>query len=145
MRRPYPMSGKSNDQKKMTARESFLYAMGWFWFVVGFIGAFLPLLPTVPFWLISAACWARSSPQMHGWLLARPKVGPVIAEWEKHGTIRPRAKAFSVGTMAVLMSYPIFFRHMQLWAKAGVAITFVCVSLFILTRPSEAGAVRKSK
>lgn len=125
--------------QKMTTKERILYALGWFWFVVGVIGAFLPILPTVPFWLISAACWARSSPQMHGWLLSRPQVGPVIAEWEKHGTIRPRAKMWSVGTMAVLMSYPIFFRSMPLWAKISVAVTFVLVSTFILTRPSAPG------
>lgn len=118
-------------------KEKFLAAVGWIFFVVGLIGAFLPLLPTVPFWLISAAAWARSSPKMHGWLLSRPKVGPVIAEWERSGTIRPRAKAVSVSTMALLMSYPIFFRHFPFWAKLGIAATFVSVSLFILTRPSR--------
>lgn len=123
--------------EQMTFKGRFLFAFGWFWFGVGVIGAFLPILPTVPFWLIAAACWARSSPKTHEWLLTRPKVGPVIRDWERYGMIRPRAKVFSVSTMALLMSYPVFVRHIPIWAKISIAVTGVSVSLFILTRPSR--------
>lgn len=135
------MSGQKHNpitrDEPMTVKERILFAMGWFWFAIGVIGAFLPILPTVPFWLISAACWARSSPRMHSWLLSRPKVGPVIADWERYGMIRPRAKAFSITTMALMMSYPVFVRHIPYWAKVSIAVTGVSVSLFILTRPSR--------
>lgn len=78
--------------------------------VLGIIGLFLPVLPTTPFVLLTAACWSRSVPRWHGWLLAQPKVGPIIEQWERNRTVPRRVKlvatAFvvpSIGTSTYLM------------------------------------------
>ena len=55
-------------------------------------GVVLPLLPATPFVLLSAYCFARSSPRLHGWLLAHKLFGPLIRNWEQHRAISPRAK-----------------------------------------------------
>jgi len=64
------------------------------WLIFGFtalilaiIGIILPLLPTVPFLLLAAFCFARSSEKIHKWLLNHPKYGPPIHNWQNSGSI----------------------------------------------------------
>ena len=53
----------------------FLAALGCLSFVLGVVGIFVPLLPTTPFLLLSAALWVRSSPRLYDWLLAHSLQG----------------------------------------------------------------------
>ncbi|MDO5059604.1 MAG: YbaN family protein, partial [Neisseria sp.] len=50
-------------------------------FSLGVIGIFLPVLPTTPFILLAAACWAKASPRFHQWLLNHRYFGPMVADW----------------------------------------------------------------
>jgi hypothetical protein len=54
--------------------------LGVFFLLIGGVGVVLPLLPTTPFVLVAAACFARSSPGMHAWLLGSRVFGPVIGD-----------------------------------------------------------------
>ncbi|MGI9435186.1 MAG: YbaN family protein [Geminicoccaceae bacterium] len=71
--------------------------------LLGFVGIFLPLLPTTPFLLLSAFCFARSSDRLHRWLLAHPIFGPMIENWRRYRAIARSAKiAATVACSAVL-------------------------------------------
>ena len=63
---------------------------------LGIAGIFLPLLPTTPFLLLSAALWVRSSPRLYAWLLAHPRMGPYIRDFREHRAIPLRAKLLSL-------------------------------------------------
>lgn len=70
----------------------------------GFVGVFLPLVPTVPLMLLAAYCFARSNPAWERRLLDHPRFGPPIRTWRERGAIPRRAKAWStvlVGISAV--------------------------------------------
>lgn len=68
---------------------------------LGFLGIFLPVLPTVPFLILAAACFARSSERLEHWLLAHPRFGPLLSDWRERGAIPWRAKQMSLGGSAL--------------------------------------------
>lgn len=74
---------------------------GLFFFGLGTVGAFLPLLPTVPFLLLAVFCFARGNPAWEARLLAHPKWGPPLREWRERRAIPRRAKIAALATMAV--------------------------------------------
>jgi uncharacterized membrane protein YbaN (DUF454 family) len=102
---------------------------------LGIAGVVLPLLPTTPFVLLSAYCFANSSPRLHDWLLANRTFGPLIRNWEQHRAIAPRAKLLAVLSMAA-----VFGISFLVGASERViiiqAVILPATCLFILTRPS---------
>jgi uncharacterized membrane protein YbaN (DUF454 family) len=74
---------------------------GMFFVGLAFIGAFLPLLPTTPFLLVAAACFAKSSPRMHKMLLENKVFGPMIYHWEQSRSIPKRAKIVSLSSIVI--------------------------------------------
>ena len=67
--------------------------------VLGIIGIFLPFLPTTPFILLTATCWAQASPRFHNWLYHHRYFGPIIQNWENNGAVPRKAKFFAIGMM----------------------------------------------
>lgn len=102
---------------------------------LGIAGVVLPLLPTTPFVLLAAWAFANGSPRLHAWLLANRTFGPMIANWQQHGAIAPRAKLIAVLSMAA-----VFGLSFVLGAPERViiiqAVILPATALFILTRPS---------
>ena len=67
---------------------------------LGLVGVMLPLLPTTPFMLLAAACFAKSSPRLHDWLLNHRVFGPSIRDWRDYRAISPKAKRMAIAAMA---------------------------------------------
>lgn len=109
-------------------------AIGWLSVGLGVVGAALPLLPTVPFLLLAAFCFARSSQRVHDWLLAHPKLGPPIHDWRARGAIRRRVKWIATASIAVGFAIP-FAMGVRTEVLIIQAAVLTCVSVFIWTRP----------
>lgn len=115
--------------------------MVWFWWVVGFaglglaiVGTILPIMPTVPFLIVAAYGFNRSSPRFHAMLMNHRVFGPQIQEWQDHRAIDPRVKAFVVVSMAIGLSISFFLLPRQWWlAQLGV---LSAVAVYIVTRPN---------
>ncbi len=109
---------------------------GHLFLILGFIGVFLPLLPTTPFILLSAFCYSKGSERMHQWLLQNKIFGPLILEWRARGAIKLKAKIISTLMIVALFSYTLIFVQVSIAIKVIVAMTGLCVLGFILTRPN---------
>lgn len=102
---------------------------------VGFIGIFLPLLPTTPFVLLAAFCFARANPAWEARLLADPRFGPSIIAWRERGAIPAYAKRMAIFMMA-LSSLICWFWIPNGWHWTPAA-TCSLVAVWMLSRPSE--------
>lgn len=118
-------------------RNTFLLILGWLSFAVGFIGIFVPLLPTTPFMIVAAACFAKASPRMHGWLLRQKKIGPALRDWEEFGVIRKKAKIMAILLLWLGISFPIVFVKVHIGIKVLLVVIAISVTGFIATRPSQ--------
>lgn len=110
---------------------------GWNCLGLGFIGIFLPLLPTTPFVLLAAFCFSRGSTNLHHWLLNQKTFGPLIRNWQQHGVIRLHVKCTSTALIVLLMGYPIVFGPLSGLIKIVLATIGVGVIAFIWSRPSQ--------
>ncbi|WP_137700955.1 YbaN family protein [Marimonas lutisalis] len=102
---------------------------------LGLAGVILPLVPTVPFMLLAAFFFARSSERLHNWLLSHPQFGPAIVDWQTNGAIRPRVKRISTISIAVVfgISLVLGLRPMVLIIQA---VVLTAVLIFIWSRPN---------
>ena len=73
-----------------------LKIIGVFFVGLAALGAVLPILPTTPFLLVSAGCFAKSSPRLHKMLLSNKIFGPMIYHWQDSRSIPQRAKIIAL-------------------------------------------------
>ncbi len=116
-------------------RGVFLVA-GIFFVALGFIGAFLPVLPTTPFLILAAACFTRSSPRLENWLLQHPRFGSLLRAWRERGAIPVKAKLMALGGMAIGFAGFWFGSHPGPWLTAAVALLMLTGLAYVFTRPS---------
>jgi uncharacterized membrane protein YbaN (DUF454 family) len=124
-----------------TTRQTFinllLKALGFMFVGLGLAGVFLPLLPTTPFLLLAAGCFARSSPAFHDWLLTHRLLGPYIRDWERDRSIPLTAKVTAVVMMAASLSWMAFASNAPAIAVWMAGALLSCVAAWIITRPTS--------
>lgn len=113
-----------------------IFIFGWFSLAMGVIGIFLPLLPTTPFVLLAAACFARSSPKFYAWITSHPHFGPPIANYLAGNGLPLKAKLMAVGLLWVSVGFTSLILVSLIWAKVAMLVTALAVSIYILRLPT---------
>lgn len=105
--------------------------------VVGLVGVFLPVLPTTPFLLVAAACYARASRRFYNALLNNRLLGPAILEWQQHRAIAWRTKLTAIAMMALALATSIVFFVEEPWLRLALALFGVILAAWLYRIPSR--------
>ena len=110
--------------------------LGTLFLLLGLFGLFLPVLPTTPFLLLAAACFARSSRRIFNWLLNNPRFGPLIREWREYRAIPHRAKRIALVLIALSFGISITFFVPGWPAKLAMGVGGLILMVWIARIPS---------
>ncbi len=119
--------------------------LGWAMVALGFIGAFLPLMPTTIFLILASWFFARSSPRLEAWVLDHPRFGPTLRAWNEAGAVSGYAKvAACVGMTA---GFTLFWigAHPSFWLATLVAVPMLASAAYVVTRPAPRDATLKQR
>lgn len=113
----------------------YLYlAAGFAALILAAAGVVLPILPTTPFVLLAAACFARSSKHFHDRLLANRIAGPIIREWIEHRSIPRRIKRWVYFLLAISFGSSILMMPSG-WHQVMLAVLGLILVVFIWRIP----------
>ena len=102
----------------------------------GFVGIFVPLLPTTPFVLLAAFCFSRGSQRCETWLLQHPRFGPMVRDWRADRAIPLRAKQLATLMMALGSAWAWWLMPARLgWLPALVC---AAVAVWMWSLPTAA-------
>ncbi len=119
-----------------------LIAVGWTSVGLGVIGIFIPLLPTVPFLLLAAVCFARSSEVFHRWLVGHPKLGPMINGFLGGEGIPRHAKLMAIAVLWSSILLSVLVLAALLWVKLLLVLIGICVTWYLIGLPIRNGACK---
>lgn len=111
-----------------------LMVLGWIAVVLAALGVVLPLLPTTPFLLLAAWCFARSSPRFHDWLLYRSWFGSYLRHWQDHRALPPGAKWKAVTLILLTFALSLWLVKL-LWVRVLLLAILIVLLTFMLRLP----------
>jgi len=111
-----------------------LLVLGWLAMVLATLGAVLPLLPTTPFLLLAAWCFARSSPRFHHWLLYRSVFGRYLRHWQQHRAMPPGAKSRAIIFILLTFAFSLWMVKI-LWVRLMLLAILCCLLVFMIRLP----------
>lgn len=100
--------------------------------ILGLIGVVLPVLPTTPFLLLTAACYVRSSDKLYAWLMNHKWFGEHIRNYREKKAIRLSSKVIALSSLWLTILYSIFFVVQTLFLQLLLAAIVLAVSAHIL-------------
>ncbi|MGB0748495.1 MAG: YbaN family protein [Magnetospiraceae bacterium] len=109
---------------------------GYLFFALGWVGMFVPVLPTTVFWIVAAVLFARSCPAMYRRIVAWPRIGPVVENFLTYGVISRRGKmvaGLGMAVSALIILATVSGLVYQLLGLGGLMIG----ATYVATRPER--------
>jgi len=129
-------SAEMRKHNSLTVRLAFL-TLGTLFVALGIAGIFLPVLPTTPFLLLAATCYARASTRFYNWLLNNRVFGPTILEWRRYRSIPYRVKWTAMVLMGVTLSISIAYFVPWPELQVALAIFGILLGAYLYNIPSR--------
>lgn len=114
-----------------------LISVGLLCTTLGIIGIFVPLLPTTPFLLLAAACFARSSERFHSWLVNHNHLGPMIRGYLDGSGIPLRAKRTAITLVWLTLPPSALLLVPPVWAKLLLIMLAIGITWYLLRLPTQ--------
>ena len=113
-----------------------LLIVGWLCVGLGFVGIFIPGIPTTIFLIIALWAFARSSKRFHAWLLNHQRFGPILRNWESHKVVPIRAKIVMV-ILQILVVIMVQYTFNSLFITVTLLIVLILVASYVISLPSK--------
>lgn len=110
-------------------------AGGFVLFALGFAGIFLPLLPTVIFWILAAWAFTHAHPEMRERIFNWPRVGRIVRDFVERGVITRGSKISAITGITLVGGLSLVLTGAGLAAAAITGGIFLAVIAYIITRP----------
>ncbi|WP_105634788.1 DUF454 family protein [Cronobacter dublinensis] len=115
-------------------QRTILLILGWLAVVLATLGVVLPLLPTTPFLLLAAWCFARSSPRFHHWLLYCSWFGGYLRHWQQYRAMPPGAKPRAI--LVILATFAISLWMVKIfWVRLLLLVILSGLLIFMWRIP----------
>jgi uncharacterized membrane protein YbaN (DUF454 family) len=121
--------------KSKNPKEKCFMLLGALFLVFAIVGVFLPLVPQVPFAIISAMFFSKGSPRIHQWIRNNKHMGRPVRDWEDHKVVRTKLKLLSI-TMMICGALLGHWKLLPGWAIAFDVVFLACI-IFVATRKSK--------
>ena len=109
-------------------KNKFMIALGWFFVILGAIGAVLPIMPTTVFLIIALGLFSKSSPRFHKMLLSNKWFGVGLRQWEESKTISRESKLKA--TVVIVLSFALSIAI--LYQRVGLQLMLVGLATILL-------------
>ena len=106
---------------------------------LGIIGAFLPVMPTVPFLLVALFCFERSSKKYHDMILNNKYFGKVLRDYYEGRGLTTSVKIKAVLFLSCGMGFSVYRVH-NLHLRIMLVLIWLGVAIHIIllkTKPKE--------
>ncbi len=127
---------RTNDLYRSRLIRRALILSGTIFVGLGMLGILIPVLPTTPFLLLAAACYARSSERFYSWLLNHRWFGKQVRTYREGKGISRRAKAISISLLWLTILFSTLFIVHPLSAKIILMGIAAGVTLYLLSLPT---------
>ena len=112
-----------------------LIILGWICVGLGFIGIFVPGIPTTIFLIIALWAFTKTSKKLRYWLLHHKRFGPILSNWQEHKVVPRRAKILMVTFM--ILSVILFHYSLQnLYLTTALIVILGFVARYVISLPS---------
>lgn len=117
-------------------KKGFFVVLGTIALAIGFLGLFLPVIPTTPLVLLAAACYMRGSERLHGWLLESKWFGETIRTYQAGQGLRKATKIRAISLMWIVITISAFFYVDSLLVRVVMFGTAILVTRYLLGLPT---------
>ncbi|MBS1964026.1 MAG: YbaN family protein [Bdellovibrionales bacterium] len=125
-------------------RSIFFQVLGGLFLVFAVIGIFLPIVPQIPFAIVSAYFFSKGNPRIHRWILNQKHFGAAVRDWEMDRVIRPSLKRFSVALMLGGAGLAIWlYREESPVVAVALPFLFGVGIVFVLSQRSRSRPTRE--
>lgn len=108
---------------------------------LGVVGIFLPLLPTTCFLLLAAACFSKSSPRCHRWLMNNRWFGRYLRQYQEEGVISRKVQWTSIVVLWLGIGLSVFLLQ-SLWVGLVLLLVGVVVTVHVVSVKTPADGVK---